>query len=129
MLQSLSTELKDGVLKKSRVMTRGTSSKTFHDALEILKRHGIDSTRQNIVSMILPNTEGSIEMYYWMEEYFNLVGDHMPNSNEIHLETMPFKDLHKVYLDESFHKLSAVHFRWVWTNMFHHVKVREFKQV
>jgi len=34
----------------------------------------------------IPNSSGAMLCYSWMKYFFNLVGDNVPNSAQIHLE-------------------------------------------
>jgi hypothetical protein len=53
----------------------------------------------------------------------------MPNSEEIHLEYMKELTLYNVYRSEVLFSLSISSFRWMWQNLFSHVKMREYKDV
>jgi len=65
-----------------------------------------------------------------MKEYFDIAGDHMPNSKEIHIENSPLIDLYKIYKkDVILQWLSYTQWLSMWTTLFPHVKMREFKQV
>lgn len=72
----------------------------------------------------------------WMQRYFQLTGDEMPNTNgEIHLEACDYKDLYAEYIFDMDNiykedvKLSYSAWRRIWKKHFAHVRVREYKQV
>ena len=71
-----------------------------------------------------------------MEEVFDLIGDSMPNSNEIHLEADVLKkELYKEYqhhminIYNEFDYLSETVFYDLWSACFPHVKIRQYKAV
>lgn len=90
-------------------------------------------SREQIQAMRLPNGPQSVGCYAWMLEYFKMMGDSMPNVDEIHLEPIEIKDIYEEYADDS--KLSGSeylcpsNFTKVWKTLFSHVKIREFKAV
>ena len=72
-----------------------------------------------------------------MKNFFNLVGDVIPNSDEIHLEACEMREIWKEYKEDHivfFHRnesdlLSYATFLRLWSLAFDHVKVRQYKQV
>jgi len=112
-------------------MIRDNRCKKFTDALKVLENNSLESTRSNIIGLLLPNTEGSMEMFFWMEEFFTVAGDHIPNANnnEIHVDNLTYQEYYHIYLETAFHKLKITAFIWMWKNLFSHVKIREFKNV
>jgi hypothetical protein len=85
----------------------------------------------------MPNTRRSLLCYGWMDWFFNIVGDKMPNSKEIHLEPITYQEVHREYEmtmesyfpDEEGLALNYTSFLSMWHNSFAHVKIREYKQV
>lgn len=72
--------------------------------------------------------------YTWLHNYFNLVGDNIPNSaGEIHLEPIEIKEVWKEYKDDMDYvhesSISCIEFGSLWTNCYSHVKIREYKAV
>ena len=139
-----------GVLVKSRQLNdRSKSCIDYESAVKILKNNSHPITHEIIRGMLLPNTDQAKECYYWMQEYFHfagnmkliecfsiiltvcMIGDHMPNSGEIHLDYMKELDLYfKFYVKECvLRPLQIGQWRWIWKNLFPHVKMREHKDV
>ena len=79
-------------------MIRDRRCKKFTDALKVLENNGLESTRSNIIGLLLPNTEGSMEMFFWMEEFFTVAGDHIPNAknNEIHVDNLNYREYYHI---------------------------------
>ena len=80
----------------------------------------------------------SAKAYYcvgWMKEFFDLVGDHNPNSNEIHLEKQDKKEIYDLYLAkfegilDNEDIVSYSYFNRLWDKLFSHVRIREYKAV
>jgi hypothetical protein len=72
----------------------------------------------------------------WMSNYFNLVvGDHNPNSNEIHFEKQDKIEIYRAYraayedILEKDEIVTYSYFLRLWETMFNHVRVREYKAV
>lgn len=98
--------------------------------------NGCQLTRDQENFLIVSRSTSTFLAIAWMEKYFNLVGDVMPNTNgEIHLEACDYADLYEEYaIDmENLYKedkiLSYSSWRKVWKLHFQHVRVREYKQV
>ena len=90
-------------------------------------------SKEQIQAMNLPNGPQSLGCYAWMLEFFKMMGDSMPNVDEIHLEPIDIKDIYEEYVDDAkssgIESLSASNFVKVWRLLFSHVKIREFKAV
>ncbi len=88
-------------------------------------------TQQAAISV--PNSVASLSCFAWMHDFFNAVGDDLPNSCEIHLESMSIKDVHKEYsntiTDAGEPIIGYDSFLNLWTTCFPHVKIREYKAV
>lgn len=82
----------------------------------------------------VPNSPTSLNCYCWMDHYFELVGDKIPNSDgEIHLEPTDMRSIWKEYLIDMRHAgerfLCYSAFNNMWNHCFPYVKIREFKAV
>lgn len=95
--------------------------------LQILSHEQIAMTK-------IPNSYMSLACYVWMKNFFELVGDQVPNSaGEIHLEPTTINEIHAEYVMDMEHvgeeRLDYVTFRNLWIHCFPYVKIREFKAV
>lgn len=86
--------------------------------------------------MKMVNGYKSQQAVLWMEEYFELMGDKCPNTDgEIHLEPITKQEIWSdyqqacvaIYKDDDY--LSYPSFCTLWTRIFPHVLIREYKQV
>ena len=50
---------------------------------------------EQIAALQIPNTVLSLSTYAWMASYFDLMGDKVPNADEIHLEPIHIKDIYE----------------------------------
>jgi hypothetical protein len=88
-----------------------------------------------LCSVLAPNTVKSKLAIQFLNEFFNLVGDKIPNLQEIHLDPIDKKEVWKEYRQEILQfeteaellKYSA--FCALWDSAFPHVKIREYKAV
>jgi hypothetical protein len=78
---------------------------------------------------VLRGGDASRECYFWFEEFFHFSGDHIPNSNEIHIENCSLISLFKLYRGECFNALKFTQWKEIWDELFPHVKMRTYKQV
>lgn len=111
----------------------------FYDALvREAASSGIELTTQQLQAMKISNSPESLHAYGWMDWYFNLVGDKMPNKDQIQLETQFMSDVHEEYVEHQ--KLSKSpqvsnnimcyeSFYRLWKAIFPHVRIREYKNV
>jgi len=132
MLETLSYEYKRGIVNASRSFSDRSHSFTKAKAAELaLMNNNLEVTEERIKVMVLPNSDASRACYSWMKEYFEVAGDHMPNSKEIHLENQSILKLYKQYTNQTFSicKLGYTAWRNMWKELFPHVKMREYKQV
>ena len=58
-------------------------------------------SREQIQAMRLSNGPQSLGCYAWMSEFFKVMGDSMPNIDEIHLEPIEVKDIYLEYVDDT----------------------------
>eukprot|EP01036_Dinobryon_divergens_P037208 gene37208-48631_t len=109
------------------------SPKYINEILKIAKSKGYGLSREQIQSLSIPNTAQSVRCFAWMDYYFRLLGDEMPNMNETHLEPTTLLDIHSEYSADMKREglTPLVYSVWTvfWKNVFPHVKVREFKAV
>ncbi len=96
---------------------------------------GLDG--EMIGSCRIPNTRRGLVCYGWLHWFFHLVGDKIPNKDEIHLEPIDRKEVHNEYTATMAHyfpeepdvALGYVAFLRIWTHNFPNVKIREYKAV
>jgi hypothetical protein len=130
MLETLAYEYKQGVENASRPFSDKSHTCTSVKAASIaLMNNNLEITEDRIRVMVLPNTEAARECHVWMKEYFNIAGDHMPNSKEIHLDNEPISNIYNRYIKQTIYHLGYTHWRNMWKELFSHVKMREYKQV
>ena len=98
--------------------------------------NGINLTVQQLAALQIPNTRIAVETYSWLDFYFNLVGDFIPNSkNEIHLEPTSILSIYDEYKadmimeDETKELYSQSDFGKLWKVCFPNVRIREYKAV
>jgi hypothetical protein len=94
---------------------------------------GLFLTPNQLAAAVIPNTTPALNAYGWMSYHFDLMGDKMPNSIEIHLEPIEIKEVHMEYMEfmisEGQDFLQLDQFASLWRNCFSYVKIREFKAV
>ena len=106
---------------------------TFRGMKRVASYYGFQLSRQDVAAANIPNSSVSISCYAWMARYFALVGDEMPNSEQIHLEPMHIKEIWEEYrdvmkaLDCGYIALGP--FGDLWKHCFPYVRIREFKAV
>jgi hypothetical protein len=94
-----------------------------------LRNSGLEETKERVRAAILNSGDASTECYKWFEEFFHFSGDHIPNSNEIHIEHSTYLALYNQYKKECVTTLGLSQWKEIWDNLFPHVKMREYKQV
>lgn len=116
--------------------TDRVSAFTAEEVKRTATSNGCPLTRDQENMLIVSRSSAIFIAINWMERYFKLVGDVMPNTNgEIHLESCQYRDLYDEYLMdmENAYKvdnpLTYSMWRRVWKEHFSHVRVREYKQV
>jgi hypothetical protein len=97
---------------------------------------GITLSRMQVRAMRVPNTVQSLSTVAWMNYYFKLIGDNVPNAaEELHLEPVKRQQIHEEYcadMHSCCHELGAgpmciASFRELWRQVFSYVKIRKFK--
>ena len=58
-----------------------------------MNRHQFIELYTHLAAMSIPFNERfhDVFLYHWLKEFFDLVGDHMPNQNEIYLDNSTVK--------------------------------------
>jgi hypothetical protein len=113
--------------------TPAPSSALIDDLIDLAKSCGVTLSIAQLGALTVPNTVPSLTCFGWMQEYFEIVGDQMPNCCEIHLEPIEIKSIHQEYVlaltDSGQEALSYSSFLNMWHCCFRHVKIREYKSV
>ena len=84
---------------------------------------------------ICPQTTMAHKTLIFLDEYFKLVGDQMPNSNEVHIDSITYVELHKEYyyrlFDEQLDEPVFSYDRFIKfiKLLFPHIRIREYKAV
>jgi hypothetical protein len=98
------------------------------------EQFGIFLTPEQHGSLQLPNSVPHMIAAAWMQYYFSLVGDHVPNSDhQIHLEPIPKKTVWEEYKfdmeqEEGVHVILDLNaFLRIWKTVFPYVKCRKYK--
>lgn len=137
-LDGLRSNIRQGVVDVStrnfNDCTSYSSCPGFTKALRnLMCRRGRPLSYEQIAALEIPNSSASLACYTWLYYMFDLLGDKMPSSNEIHLEPIKVKELYEEYVvDKRFSGediLSADRFAYIWRHCFPQVKIREFKAV
>ena len=86
------------------------------------------------IGMLMANGPMNHLARAWMSVFFAMVGDQIPNSNEIHLETQEKLEIWAEYVWDMFHlfednALCYSKFLDLWDTVFPHVKIRVYKDV
>jgi hypothetical protein len=109
------------------------SQKLLKELQNLATAKGRPLSSAQVAALVIPNAVSSLQTYAWLADYFNLTGDVMPNSNEIHLEPISIKDVYSPYVQETamfkFSSIGLSAFYSMWNNCFPHVRIREFKAV
>lgn len=98
-------------------------------------RSFVDLKDVDLRSAILKRTPANMMARSWMANFFDTVGDKVPNRDEIHLEKMDIKSIWAAMLTEldvlgwDGGKVSYGSFLRLWKSQFAHVKVRKYKAV
>jgi len=68
-------------------LTRIKDHTFFKEILLLMKNeHQTELSYEELAMLQIPNSSGAMLCYSWMKYFFNLVGDNVPNSAQIHLE-------------------------------------------
>lgn len=97
-------------------------------------RFNVDVTARDIGLMNLPNTPRAHQLFKWLDDLFDIIGDYMPNIQEIHLDSITVKkQLWDMYCEElkliCKEPLKYTTFLEIMNSCFPHVKIREYKGV
>ena len=130
------SEIRPGHIQKSsdralgdRTAVKG-GKEFFKELGRLAKLHDYQLSADDKALMLLPNSTESIDCYSWMRQYFNDYGEHVPNSDQIHLEHVPIKSIWEEYTDDPGQSdtVSYKQFVTIWVKCFPHVRIREYKQ-
>ena len=128
-LYQLCKQVKYGVVNSSTALN-DKSAGASRDCLRQLQllladENGIKLSNTQLAAMQIPNFVESLNCYGWLEFYFDMVGDAIPNSTEIHLEPTWVADIYEEYVINmnmaSFKTLGPAQFGEIWRNCFPHV--------
>ena len=100
--------------------------------VEYLAMKGIVVTIQQLAALRIPNTPVHMEAYAWMNFFFNMIGDFMPNGGEgeTHLKPVEITSIHKEYACECESKpLGYKDFLLLWKDCFPNVPIQEIRGV
>ena len=99
------------------------------------KHFGIALNRRQIRALKIPNSMQSLSTVAWMNYYFKLMADNVPNiAEELHLEPVKKAAIYEEYcFDCSSYSdvmvpIALALFLAIWRSVFAYVKVRKFKQ-
>jgi hypothetical protein len=97
-------------------------------------KYGIKFDHTDNTAVNIAKTLRSVYAAVWMEEFFKLTGDPMPNTNgELHLEKQEMRSIWLEYFEDFEAKgrapLCYQAFITLWRTAFPHVKIRAYKQV
>jgi hypothetical protein len=99
------------------------------------KHFDISLSRKQLRALKIPNSLQSLSTVAWMNYYFKLMADNVPNAaEELHLEPIKKKDIYEEYrfdcqcCHELVDPISESLFLDIWKSVFGYVKIRKFKQ-
>jgi hypothetical protein len=102
----------------------------YKDVKAVLAKKGIDLTIEDRAMMALPNTVNAVDCYCWFEIFAASCGCNVPDSEQIHIDKIEYKDIWLEYYDDVGEEraLGFDEFMKLWLDCFPHVRVREHKQ-
>jgi hypothetical protein len=102
--------------------------------IKFCKDFGISLSRMQLRALKIPNSLSSLTTVAWMNYYFKLVGDNVPNAlEELHLEPMKKKEIYQEYCHDCncyqdvSEPIQLELFLAIWADVFGYVKIRKFK--
>ena len=137
-LENLCSQIKKGVVNSQKPLNDATPVVAHNDFIHkfelVALKHGVTVSRNQLCAIQLPNTVDSIHTFGWLNFYFNMVGDLIPNSdNQIHLEPTLVQDIYAEYSHfmtaQDLNSLGRTQFAKLWQTCFPHVSIREYKAV
>jgi hypothetical protein len=109
------------------------NSAVIKEIIELAKIMNISLSTTQLGALAVPNTIASLTCFGWMKDFFEAVGDQMPNCCEIHLEPTEMKTVYEEYVsvmrDSGQDTICYNSFLSMWHCCFRHVKIREYKSV
>ena len=68
---------------------------------KIAEKRGLELTPERLAMLKLPDSAASFTCYAWMEIYFDLIGDRIPNqAHEMHIEPTEKEAIHEEYVED-----------------------------
>jgi hypothetical protein len=136
-VKSFCRDIKEGIVN-SESEFKNTSKFIFSDFETVSKL--IDSGKirnistEQIADLIASTNYETLQARIWMQSYFEMIGDIMPNRREIHLDPVDKKEIWEEYRLEMINifkeqYLAESTFVKLWRLAFSYVKIRAFKQV
>lgn len=93
----------------------------------------ISLNREQLSAMVIPNSSEALYCFTWLDDLFRSIGDHMPNINEIHLDSVTVKkQIYGQYAAEH-HEMRLPSLKYsslvdiIWNACFPYVKIRQYK--
>lgn len=135
-VERLCSEIKEGVNSSTSNFT-DRSNLLDEEIVKLLFKHAADNgfalSEQHKQALRLSREPSATTAFAWMHNFFEMVGDKMPNLNEIHLEPIFVRVVWEEYVDDLkgslIPALSLWQFGQMWQDLFPHVKIRQFKAV
>ena len=135
----LITRIKDGDSNVEANFTDRTAldKSGINDArvIAFCKHFGISLSRKQIRALKVPNSMASLSTVAWMNYYFKLMAENVPNiEEELYLEPVMKKLIYEEYCfdvtsyDQGQGPIAIGLFLDIWKSVFFYVKVRKFKQ-
>ena len=135
----LISRMKDGDVNVEANFTDRTAidKSGINDArvIAFCKHFGIALSRKQIRALKIPNSMASLSTVAWMNYFFKLMADNVPNiAEELHLEPVKKDAVYEEYCfdvsgySELTEPISRQLFLEIWRTVFAYVKVRKFKQ-
>ena len=138
LLDKIASNYKKGLVEYTRSI--GDTSRPNLSMKELNKacaEHNLKMCLASKQAALIPRTTAAIRCFLWMGVFFAEFGDQSPNSDgEIHLDPVEKKDIWEEYVrdivsahpdDPQFYEYPA--FCEMWSNLFPHVLIREYKNV
>jgi hypothetical protein len=135
-VERLCKEIKCGVKASTQLFTDRSNSLDEDIVKSLLKHakdHGITISDEHRQALHLSREPSATTAFAWMYNFFEMVGDKMPNIGEIHLEPIFIRVIWEEYVDDLkgglIPTVGLKQFGKMWEDLFPHVKIRQFKAV
>ena len=131
--------IKDGCVNDEATFTDRTAidKSGINDTrvIAFCKHFRISLTRKQLRALKIPNSFSSLTAVAWMNYYFGLMADNVPNAaEELHLEPVKKHSIFEEYCadvnsyNDIAEPISEQLFLSIWKSVFSYVKIRKFKQ-